>query len=92
MFGIVEVDAQGPLGVQSAGEARYPADKPMSHPERTVASPFRDTPWPSIGVENVAPGWAATGLTVSPGQDLDPHQRLDSSEVDSVVVQVRGLV
>ena len=37
-FGFVEVDAQGPLGVRSAGEARYLDYEPMSDPERAVAS------------------------------------------------------
>jgi hypothetical protein len=39
----------------------------MSHPERTVASPLRDAPWPSTGVKNVALDYAASGARlVSP--------------------------
>ena len=59
-FGFVEVDAQGPLGVRSAGEARYLDYEPMSDPERAVASPLREAPWLSSGVENVALDWAVT--------------------------------
>jgi superfamily II DNA or RNA helicase len=59
-FGFVEVDAQGPLGVRSAGEARYLDYEPISDPERAVASPLREAPWLSAGVENVALDWAVT--------------------------------
>ena len=59
-FGFVEVDARGPLGVRSAGEARYLDYEPMSDPERAVALPLREVPWLSAGVENVALDWAVT--------------------------------
>ena len=59
-FGFVEVDAQGPLGVRSAGEARYLDYEPISDPERALASPLREAPWLSTEVENVALDWAIT--------------------------------
>ncbi|HEX3960598.1 MAG TPA: helicase-related protein [Trebonia sp.] len=59
-FGFVEVDAQGPLGVRSAGEARYLDYEPMSDPERMVVTPLRDAPWLAAGVETIALDWAVT--------------------------------
>ena len=55
-FGFVEVDAQGPLGVRSAGEARYLDYEPMNDPERTVALPFREAPW-------LSPAWRTSRST-----------------------------
>ena len=56
-FGFVEVDAQGPLGVRSAGEARYLDYEPMNDPERTVASA------PPRSAMAVDPAWRTSRST-----------------------------
>ena len=84
-FGFVEVDAQGPLGVRSAGEARYLDYEPMSDPERTVALPIREAPWLSVGVENVALDWAVT-------EGMPEELARTRDLVTARVAQVRRLV
>ena len=84
-FGFVEVDARGLLGVRSAGEARYLDYEPMSDPERTVASPLRDVPWLSSGVENVALDWAVT-------EGMPEELARTRDLVTARVAQVRRLV
>jgi superfamily II DNA or RNA helicase len=59
-FGFAEVDAQGPDGVRAAGEARYLDYDPPDDTERAVATPLRDAPWLSAGVETIALDWAVT--------------------------------
>ncbi len=65
-FGFAEItpDAQGsapaPDGVRAAGEARYLDYEPLDDPERAVATPLRDAPWLSSGVETAALDWAVT--------------------------------
>jgi superfamily II DNA or RNA helicase len=56
-FGFVEVDA---AKAQAAGEARYLDYEPLDDSERTVATPLRNAPWLSAGVENIALDWAVT--------------------------------
>ena len=84
-FGFVEVDAQGPLGVRSAGEARYLDYEPMNDPERTVALPLREVPWLSAGVENVALDWAVT-------EGMPEELARTRDLVTARVAQVRRLV
>jgi superfamily II DNA or RNA helicase len=84
-FGFVEVDAQGPLGVRSAGEARYLDYEPMNDPERTVALPLREAPWLSAGVENVALDWAVT-------EGMPEELARTRDLVTARVAQVRRLV
>src|ERR1017187_644669 len=84
-FGFVEVDAQGPLGVRSAGEARYLDYEPISDPERAVASPLREAPWLSTGVENVALDWAVT-------EGMPEELARTRDLVTARVAQVRRLV
>jgi superfamily II DNA or RNA helicase len=84
-FGFVEVDAQGPLGVRSAGEARYLDYEPMNDPERTIALPLREAPWLSAGVENVALDWAVT-------EGMPEELARTRDLVTARVAQVRRLV
>ena len=84
-FGFAEMDAQGPLGVRSAGEARYLDYEPMNDPERAVASPLRDAPWLSAGVETVALDWAVT-------EGMPEELARTRDLVTARVAQVRRLV
>jgi hypothetical protein len=84
-FGFVEVDAQGPLGVRSAGEARYLDYEPMDDPERAVALRLREVPWLSAGVENVALDWAVT-------EGMPEELARTRDLVTARVAQVRRLV
>ena len=65
-FGFAEIspDADGtapaPDGVLAAGEARYLDYEPLQDPERAAATPLRDAPWLSTGVETIALDWAVT--------------------------------
>jgi superfamily II DNA or RNA helicase len=65
-FGFAEIspDADGTApaadGVLAAGEARYLDYEPLQDPERAVATPLRDAPWLSTGVETIALDWAVT--------------------------------
>ena len=53
--------APAPDGVRTAGEARYLDYEPLQDPERAVATPVRDAPWLSAGVEEtIALDWAVT--------------------------------
>ena len=55
-FGFVEVDAQGPLGVRSAGEARYLDYEPMMIPNGPL-------PCPSATRPGCRPGWRTSRST-----------------------------
>ena len=61
-FGFAEIipradgTAPAPDGVRAAGEARYLDYEPLHDPERAVATPLRDAPWLSAGVETHRPG------------------------------------
>jgi Helicase conserved C-terminal domain/Domain of unknown function (DUF3883) len=65
-FGFAEISpgatdsAPASHGVRSAGEARYLDYEPLDDSERTVATPLRDAPWLSAGVETIALDWAVT--------------------------------
>jgi SNF2 family DNA or RNA helicase len=59
-FGFVEINDEGPLGVRSAGEARYLDYEPLDDSERIVATPLREAPWLAAGVEQIALDWAVT--------------------------------
>ena len=84
-FGFAEVDAQGPDGVRAAGEARYLDYTPLDDAERAVATPLRDAPWLSAGVESIALDWAVTeGIP----EELARTREL----VTARVTQVRRLV
>ena len=88
-FGFAEISPardSAPLhGVRAAGEARYLDYAPLDDPERVVASPLRDAPWLSAGVENVALDWAVTeGMP----EELARTREL----VTARVAQVRRLV
>ena len=81
-FGFVEVDAEG---ANAAGEARYLDYRPLDETERLVASPLREAPWLSTGVENVALAWAVTeGMPAELARTRDL--------VTSRVAQIRRLV
>jgi superfamily II DNA or RNA helicase len=84
-YGFVEVDAQGTLGVRSAGQARYLDYEPMNDPERTVALPLREVSWLSAGVENVALDWAVT-------EGMPEELARTRDLVTARVAQVRRLV
>ena len=65
-FGFAEISpdpdgtAPAPDGVLAAGEARYLDYEPLQDPERAAATPLRDAPWLSAGVETIALDWAVT--------------------------------
>jgi superfamily II DNA or RNA helicase len=84
-FGFVEVDAQGPLGVRSAGEARYLDYETMSDAERMVVTHLRNAPWLSAGVETVALDWAVT-------EGMPEELARTRDLVTARVAQVRRLV
>ena len=71
--------------MRSAGEARYLDYEPMNDSERTVASPLRDAPWLSAGVENVALDWAVT-------EGMPEELARTRDLVTARVAQVRRLV
>ena len=84
-FGFAEMDARGPDGMRAAGEARYLDYTPLDDAERAVATPLRDTPWLSAGVETIALDWAVTeGMP----EELARTREL----VTARVTQVRRLV
>jgi superfamily II DNA or RNA helicase len=77
--------APSPHGVRSAGEARYLDYEPLDDAERMVATPLREAPWLSAGVQNVALDWAVTeGMPAELARTRDL--------VTARVAQVRRLV
>jgi superfamily II DNA or RNA helicase len=84
-FGFAEMDATGPDRMRAAGEARYLDYEPLHEPERAAATPLRDAPWLSAGVETIALDWAVTeGI----------HEELARTRdlVTARVTQIRRLV
>ena len=71
--------------MRAAGEARYLDYTPLDDAERVVATPLRDAPWLSAGVETIALDWAVTeGMP----EELARTREL----VTARVTQVRRLV
>jgi hypothetical protein len=84
-FGFAEMDATDPDRVRAVGEARYLDYEPLQDSERTVATPLRDAPWLSTGVETIALDWAVT--------DGIPEELARTRDlVTARVTQVRRLV
>ena len=82
----VEDDSAPSLhGVRSAGEARYLDFEPLDDPERSVASPLREAPWLSSGVQTVALDWAVT-------EGMPDELARTREVVNARVAQVRRLV
>jgi superfamily II DNA or RNA helicase len=84
-FGFAEMDATGPDGVRAVGEARYLDYEPLHEPERAVATPLRDAPWLSTGVETIALDWAVT-------EGIPEELARTRDLVTTRVAQVRSLV
>jgi hypothetical protein len=84
-FGFAEMDATGPDGVRAAGEARYLDYEPLHEAERAVATPLRDAPWLSAGVETIALDWAVT-------EGIPEELARTRDLVTARVAQVRRLV
>lgn len=84
-FGFAEINHEGPLGVRSAGEARYLDYEPLNDAERPVAYPLRDAPWLASGVEQIALDWAVT-------EGMPDELTRTRDLVTTRVAQVRRLV
>ena len=84
-FSFAEMDATGPDTVHAAGEARYLDYEPLQEPEQAVATPLRDAPWLSAGVETIALDWAVT-------EGIPDELARTRDFVTARVTQVRRLV